>query len=458
MSRVPRDLPIIGHWVAFTHDQLEFVEQLAACGDWVPLRFPPLRAAFINHPDLIEDILVEHNRDYIKPLTIQRFKMLLGNGLFTSEGDFWRRQRRLIQPAFHRARVDAYAQLMIDAAVRSVSAWSPGGVRNTSKDMSALTFGIVGRTLFDTDVSTGASDVGTALTLALDAINDRVSSFGIMVPDAIPMPANLRLRRAARRLDRIVYRMIAERRTSNADRGDLLSMLLEVRDEDDGSAMSDRQVRDEVMTMVLAGHETTALALTWALYLLSQNPSAEARFHAEVDEVLSDRLPVPADLARLSYARMVVDESLRLYPPAWAVERASIRSTQVGGRQVPKDMTFIFSPWTVHRDPRWFERPLAFEPERWANGLARRLPRFAYFPFGGGPRQCIGNSFALTEAVVILAVIGQRYRLRLAPGQAVRAEPMVTLRPNAPIRMIVERRERREAEQLWVGRSSAKLD
>jgi cytochrome P450 len=317
-----------------------------------------------------------------------------------------------------------------------------------SEDMSALTFGIVGKTLFDTDVSSGASDVGGALTVALDALNERVSSFGIMLPDAIPIPANLRLRRAVRRLDRIVYRMISERRASNTDRGDLLSMLLQVRDEDDGSAMSDRQVRDEVMTMVLAGHETTALALTWALYLLSQHPAAEARFFAELDEVVGDRTPVPADLPRLTFTRMVVDESLRLYPPAWAVERASIRTTQVGGRQVPKDMAFIFSPWTVHRDARWFERPLAFEPERWADGLVRRLPRFAYFPFGGGPRQCIGNTFALTEAVFILAVLGQRYRLRLAPGQDVRAAPMITLRPKAPIRMIVERRARHEEAAL----------
>jgi cytochrome P450 len=265
-----------------------------------------------------------------------------------------------------------------------------------------------------------------------------------MLPDAIPIPATVRLRRAVRRLDTIVYRLIQERRNSNLDRGDLMSLLLQVRDEDDGSGMSDRQVRDEVMTMVLAGHETTALALTWAWYLLSLHPAAETRFHEELDSVLGDRVPQPGDLARLAYTRNLVDETLRLYPPAWAIERASVRPTSVGGHQIGRDVSFIFSAWTVQRDERWFSQPLAFSPERWAGGeLLRRLPRFAYFPFGGGPRQCIGNTFALSEAVLILAAVGQRYRLRLVEGQQVHAAPTITLRPNAPIRMRLERRTAR---------------
>ena len=439
MTRVPGDRPIIGHWIAFTHDQLGLIEQLAACGDWVPLRFPPLQAAFINHPDLIEQVLVEHNRDYIKPLTIQRFKTLLGTGLFTSEGDFWRRQRRLMQPAFHRARIDAYASTMIDCATRAIATWSDGQERNMFEEMSRLTFGVVGRTLFDTDVTSDASDVGAALTEALTALNERISSFGVMFPDAIPLPSTVRLRRAVKRLDRLVYRLIAERRASGVDHGDLLSMLLQLRDEADGSGMTNKQVRDEVMTMVLAGHETTSLALAWAWTLLSQHPRAEARFHAELDEVLGDRPPRPADLPRLTYTSMVVNESLRVYPPAWVVERASICPTQVGDRRVPRNFTFLMSPWTVHHDARWFDRPLEFEPERWADGLARRLPRFAYFPFGGGPHQCIGNTFALTEATLVLATIGQRFRLSLLPGQDLRPSPTITLRPKHGLRMRVSR-------------------
>jgi cytochrome P450 len=441
---VPRDHPILGHWLAFTHDQLGLIEQLAAYGDWVRLRFPPLHAVFINHPDFIADVLVEHNRDFVKPLTIQRFKGLLGEGLFTSEGDLWRRQRRLIQPAFHRARIDAYAATMIDFARRAIAEWSDGQERDVSKDMSRLTFAVVGKALFDADVSSQASEVGAALTEALTALNKRISSFGIVVPDAVPIPANVRLRLAARRLDRIVYQLINERRASGTDHGDLLSMLLQVRDADDGTGMSDRQVRDEVMTMVLAGHETTALALTWAWYLLSQHPTAEARFHAELDDVLGDRAPAPADLPRLTYTSMVVSESLRLYPPAWAIERASIRPTQVGGRPAGRNTAYIMSPWTVHHDPRWFDRPLEFQPERWSDGLRDRLPRFAYFPFGGGPRLCIGNTFAVTEATLMLASIGQRFRLHLVPGQDVRPAPNITLRPKRGLRMIVQRRQPHE--------------
>jgi cytochrome P450 len=455
-GRAPRDHPVLGHWLAFTHDQLGFVQQLAACGDWVPLRFPPFQAVFINHPDLIADVLVDHNRDFIKPLSIQRFKSLLGSGLFTSEGDLWRRQRRLIQPAFHRERINAYAATMIDQARRAIAAWSDGEERDLFQDMTRLTFGIVGRTLFDADVSSDASEVGTALTAALTALNDRISSFGLLIPDAVPIPANIRLRRAVRHLDRIVYRLIEERRVEGADRGDLLSMLLQVRD-DDGSSMSDRQIRDEVMTMVLAGHETTALALTWAWFLLAQHPAAEARFHAELDEVLGDRLPVADDLPRLAYTNMVVTESLRLYPPAWAVERAAVRSTQVGGRPVRRDVAFIMSPWTVHRDPRWFARPLDFEPERWSDGLQRRLPRFAYFPFGGGPRQCIGNTFALVEATLLLATIGRQFRLRLVPGQDTAPAPNITLRPKHGMRMLVEQRARRELSRVALSRAESAL-
>jgi len=309
------------------------------------------------------------------------------------------------------------------------------------EEMARVTFGVVGKTLFDTDVTDDASDVGAALKTALPALNDRISGFGVILPDAVPLPAIRRLRTAVDRLDAIVYRLIAERRASDVDHGDLLSMLLQVRDEDDGTGMSNKQVRDEVMTMVLAGHETTSLALAWAWTLLAQHPREEACFHAELDEVLGDRPPQPSDLPRLTYTSMVVNESLRLYPPAWAIERASICPTEVGGRRVPRHFTFIMSPWTVQRDARWFERPHAFEPERWADGLARKLPRFAYFPFGGGPHQCIGNTFALTEATLVLATIGQRFRFSLVPGQDLRPAPSITLHPKQGLRMRVDARE-----------------
>jgi len=440
-TRVPLDNPLWGHWLTFTRDQLSRLEQLATYGDWVPLRFPPLRAVLVNHPALVEDLLVTHNRDLIKPLSVQRLRSLLGKGLLTSEGDLWRRQRRLMQPAFHRERVSAYTTSMVELGVRAVAGWSDGEERDIHQEMMRLTFAVAGKTLFGADLSGDAGEVGAALAVALTALEKRIESFGILLPDAVPTPTNLRLRRAVRTLDRLVYRLIAERRASGEDRGDLLALLLAARDEQDGTGMTDQQLRDEVMTLVLAGHETTALALTWAWYLLAQHPTAEARLHAELDQVLGERLPSGSDLPRLTYAGWVVAESLRLYPPAWAVERAAIRDTEIGGRRVRRNSTFLMSPWTIHRDPRWFERPLAFEPERWADDLARRLPRFAYFPFGGGPRQCIGNTFALTEATLLLATIAQRFRLGLTPGQEVVPAPAITLRPRGGLRMRLQRRQ-----------------
>jgi cytochrome P450 len=271
-------------------------------------------------------------------------------------------------------------------------------------------------------------------------MEQRVESFGILIPDAVPTPVNLRLRRATRTLDRLVYRVIAERRASGQERGDLLSLLLAARDADDGSAMSDRQLRDEVMTLVLAGHETTALALTWAWYLLAMHPDAEARLHAELHEVLGDRQPAVEDLPRLTVTNWVIAEALRLYPPAWMIERAPVRDTELGGHRLRANTTVLLSPWAIHRDPRWYQRPLAFEPERWADDLARSLPRFAYLPFGGGPRQCIGNTFALTEAALLLASIARQVRLELLTGQTVEPAPTITLRPAGGLRMRIRRR------------------
>jgi cytochrome P450 len=439
-ARVPLDHPIWGHWLTFTRDQLRHIEQLAAYGDWVPLRFPPLSAVLINHPSLVEELLVTRQKDFIKPLTIQRMRALVGQGLFTSEGDLWRRQRRLMQPAFHRQRISAYAQTMVDLTVARVAGWSDGEQRDIHQEMMRLTFRIVGQTLFGADLSDDAAEVGAALTEALRAMEQRVESFGILIPDAVPTPVNLRLRRATRTLDRLVYRVIAERRASGQERGDLLSLLLAARDADDGSAMSDRQLRDEVMTLVLAGHETTALALTWAWYLLATHPDAEARLHAELHEVLGDRQPAVEDLPRLTVTNWVIAEALRLYPPAWMIERAPVRDTELGGHRLRANTTVLLSPWAIHRDPRWYQRPLAFEPERWADDLARSLPRFAYLPFGGGPRQCIGNTFALTEAALLLASIARQVRLELLTGQTVEPAPTITLRPAGGLRMRIRRR------------------
>jgi cytochrome P450 len=300
--------------------------------------------------------------------------------------------------------------------------------------MMALTQAIVGKTLFDADVSGDAHDAGKAARVLAEDFGARLSSFRLL-PDWLPTPRNLRARRAIRRLDAIVHRMISDRRASREDRGDLLSMLVQAQDADDGSRMTPQQVRDEAMTMFLAGHETTAVALSWTWYLLAQSPEVDGRLGAEVREVLGERAPAVADLPRLKYTGMVVTESMRLYPPAYGLGRQAARATELAGHAVGKGDIVIAPTWVVQRDPRWFEKAESFRPERWEGDLAQRLPRFAYFPFGGGPRQCIGNTFAQMEAVLILAAIARRFRLALVPGQRVTPTPYVTLRPEPGISM-----------------------
>ena len=424
----------------FRRDQLGFYDTCARdYGDVVQTKMGPYRILMIYHPDAIEELLVTRARDFIKSPGVQLLRPLLGNGLLLSEGDTWLRQRRLVQPAFHRQRVAGYGDVMAAFAERHVAAWKDGDIIEAYAEIMALTQAIVGKTLFDADVSGDAHEASQAAKVLAEDFGARLASLRL-IPDWLPTPRNVRSRRAIRRLDAIVHRIIAERRSSPADRGDLLSMLVHAQDADDGSRMTAQQVRDEAMTMYLAGHETTAVALSWTWYLLAQHPDAEARLADELREVLGGRAPSVADLARLTYTAMVVTESMRLYPPAYGIGRQAVRATEIAGHAVaPKDI-FIAPTWSVHRDRRWFEEPEVFRPERWEGDLAQRLPRFAYFPFGGGPRQCIGNSFAQMEAVLILATIAQRFRLSLVPGQRITPTPYVTLRPEPGIRMLVSLR------------------
>ena len=424
----------------FRRDQLGFYATCAReYGDVVETRMGPYRILLIYHPDAIEELLVTRSRDFVKSPGVRFLRPLLGDGLLLSEGDTWLRQRRLVQPAFHRQRVAGYGDVMSAFAERQVADWKNGDVIEVHGEMMALTQAIVGKTLFDADVSGDAHEVGQAARVLAEDFGARLASFRLM-PYWLPTPRNLRSRRAVRRLDQIIHRIIAERRASGEDRGDLLSMLLHAQDGDDGSRMTARQVRDEAMTMFLAGHETTAVALSWTWYLLAQHPAAEACLADELRQVLGGRAPAVADLPRLKYAGMAVTESMRLYPPAYAIGRQAARATEIAGHAVASGDIFIAPAGVVHRDRRWFEEPEAFRPERWAGDLAQRLPRFAYFPFGGGPRQCIGNSFAQMEAVLILATIAQRFRLSLVPGQRITPTPYVTLRPEPGIRMLVARR------------------
>jgi cytochrome P450 len=441
LHRGPRGHALLGSLRDFSRDQLGFYARCAReYGDVVPVRLGPFPGLLIYHPDAIEEVLVVRNRDFIKSRGVRLMRAFLGDGLFTAEGDLWLRQRRLMQPAFHRQRVAAYGESMAAYAARQAADWHDGAVLDIHEEMMAVTRAIVAKTLFDADVSEEARAIGDASEIVMEYFGKRFGSLLALLPLWLPTPANLRLRRAIRRLDEVVYRMIADRRRSPEDRGDLLSILLEAQDADDGSRMSDRQVRDEAMTLFLAGHETTAVALSWTWYLLAQHPEVDAQLADELRAALGGRPPAVTDLPALRYAEMVVMESMRLYPPAYGIGREATRPTEVAGHPVPAGGIVIMPTWVVQRDARWFDEPEAFRPERWAHDAMRRLPRFAYFPFGGGPRQCIGNTFATMEATLVLAAIARRFRLALMPGQRVTPTPYITLRPEPGIRVHLEGR------------------
>ena len=436
----PKGHFLVGSLPEFRRDLLGFVTACARdYGDVVPVRVARRRLVLLSHPDLIEEVLTARARDTTKTVILQMLRPLMGDGLLLSEGDLWLRQRRLMQPAFHRQRIATYGEVMAGYADRAMADWKDGEIRDVHADMMAITQAIVAKTLFDADVSDDAHDVGHARHVLMEDFARRRARL-LSLPGFIPTPARRRTRRAIERLDRIVYGIIAARRASGEDRGDLLSTLLHAQDADDGSRMTDRQVRDEVMTLFLAGHETTAVALSWTWYLLAQHPVVEARLASELESVLGGRLPTVADLPRLRYTDMVVTESMRLYPPAYMVARRVATPCDVGGYRIEPETMLLMSQWVVQRDARWFEDPGAFHPERWETDLAKRLPRYAYFPFGGGPRLCIGNTFATMEATLLLAAIAQRFRFTLAPGASVAPMLSVTLRPADGIRMVPSRR------------------
>jgi cytochrome P450 len=420
------------------NNPLEYFSMIAReFGDVAGLRVLNFRSIFINHPDTIEEVLVTNARRYSKGRVLRANRHVFGEGLLTSEGDFWLRQRRLVQPAFHRGRIASYAATMVAYAQRMLEGCRDGEERDAHQEMMRLTLQIVSKTLFDADVERDAQDVGKSLELLLElGANFRRAIF---VPHWLPTPANLKAKREIAQIENILYRIIAERRASGHDAGDLLSMLLHAHDED-GSRMTDRQLRDEMITLFLAGHETTASTLSWTWWLLAQNPQVEARLHAELDRVLGDRAPSLDDAPNLAYTGHVIIEALRLYPPAWGTARLALEDHELAGYPVKKGMGVVMVQWVVHRDRRWYDAPEQFRPERWEGEAPKHLPRFAYFPFGGGPRQCIGNSFALMEAQLVLATVAQKFRMRLVPGHPVVPLASITLRPRHGIRVVLEAR------------------
>jgi cytochrome P450 len=439
----PKGHFLTGSLPELQRDRLAFLRELQQTyGDVVRIRLGPANAVLLFHPNGVQHVLQDNHASYSKETrAFEGLKPLLGNGLLVSNGDFWLRQRRLMQPAFHRQQINAFGELMVGETNAMLERWegthTDGEALDVHQEVMRLTLAIVTQALFGSKVSDASGSVGTNISLLLgDAIYRFDHPF--YPPLGVPTRRNLQFKRARQELDDVIYALIAERGGHKAETHDLLSLLMQAQDEGNGKGMSDRQLRDEVMTLFLAGHETTAVALSWTLYLLAQHPEVESRLRGELDTVLEGRTPGLADVPGLAYTRMVVDESMRLYPPAWITERKALRDDKIGGYSIPAGTTVVVSPYVTHRHAGFWDQPERFDPERFDGERAKERPRYAYYPFGGGPRQCIGSSFALLEAPLVLATILQRFRFELAPGWKVEPEPLITLRPKGGLWMVVK--------------------
>lgn len=487
MNLPPSQKPnlIGGHFRKFRSDPTGFLTAQSRLGDVSYFRMGSQSGYFLNHPDLVRDLFVVSAHKFFKGRALQRAKNLLGHGLLTSEGEFHLRQRRMIQPAFHRARIAEYAKAMVEFADGMAESWQDGDVRDVDKEMMHLTLQIVGKTLFSANVEDDADDIGHAMTTVSKLFNFLLLPYSEWL-QKLPLPQSRNFNRARATLNSVIYGIIDERRRSGEDTGDLLSMLLLARDEDDGGLMTDVQIRDEALTLFLAGHETTANAMTWTWYLLSQNPDKADKLHAELDRVLAQggnpsgsegqlnaklgilsaesnpkpqirdpksedtlptgrvsalRLPTIEDVPNLKYTEWVLAESMRLFPPAWAIGRLSIEEHEFGGFAVPKGALVLVSPYVAGRDPRYWQEPGEFIPERWETQSVKEAgQKNIYFPFGGGVRRCIGESFAWTEGIILLATIARKWKLRLVPEQKIGLQPLITLRPKYGMKMRIESR------------------
>jgi len=438
----PKGNFLLGSIFEVSKDWLGFYQHCAdEYGDVVRVRFAHVPVYLIVHPRDIEGVLITNAANFTKSADYRALARVLGNGLLTSEGDFWQRQRGLIQPAFHKQNIQAYASVMTGAADRMLNSWKDSGERNLHDDMMRVTLEIVGQCLYGAEVSGAAEQVGKAMEVVMQRFVTN-ASLALLFSFDIPVIFARRESRAIRNLNEIIGGIIQQRRASNQRRGDLLDTLLHVRDAD-GKPMSDVQLRDEVMTLFLAGHETTAIALSWACYLIAQNPDVEAKLAEELRTALAGRVPTPDDLPRLRYSEMVLKETLRLYPAVWGIGRRAIGDCELGGYRIPAGSNIFILQWRTQRDARFFPDPERFDPERWREDPVRsgKIPRFAYFPFGGGPRVCVGASFAMMEATLLLAMIQQRYQLELVPNHPVEVLASVTLRPKHGIKMIAKRRK-----------------
>ncbi len=435
----PKGEPLIGNARQFVLDPLGYLQRCSQeYGDVMQIRLGTTAIYMVSHPDSIEQVLVTHNDHYAKSKFTQRRKSLFGNGLIFSEGDFWLRQRRLMQPAFHQKRLATYGNVMVSLAQRISDSWEDGATLNIHEDMMQLSLEIVVKTLFNTDTTGDVQKIGKALDIIIDQVS-AAAVRPIQFPDWVPTAGNRKYNTALAELNVIVTQIIREHRQQTTESDDLLSTLLHIQDED-GTRMTDKQIRDEVVNLYIAGHETVALALSYTWHLLAEHPDIEAKLHTELENVLQGKIPTLEDLQRLPYTELVFNEAMRLYPPVWGIFRDCKVADTLGGYPIPPGSVILLSPWVVHHDARFYSDPEAFRPERWEKQSGQARPRYAYFPFGGGQRLCIGNLFALMEGRLVLATIAQKWRFELAPDSPLELVPSITIRPKYGIKVVAHKR------------------
>ncbi len=430
---------LLGSLIDFAQDPLLFMTQcVREYGEIIPLRFGSRKVILLAQPEYIQQMLKDRVT-FTKSVALKSMRALLGQGLLTSEGETWFRQRRLAQPVFHQKRITDYGELMVQNTQKMLENWQDGDTKDIQAEMMRLTFNIIMKTLFNKDVlEDEAHDVARAMQVSSEWMITQRKSL-IPFPERFPTPSNLRYHNAIQKLDKYIYRIIDERRASGEDPGDLLSMMMQARDEDDGSQMNNKQLRDEIATLIFAGHETIANTLAWTWMLLSQHPKIQTKLRLEIEQVLGERTAKFTDIPALKYTTMVIKEAMRLYPVVWTIIADTSRECTIGNYHVPRDCTVITSQWVMHRWERYFEEPESFKPERWDGDLEKRLPQEVYTPFGGGPRTCIGKNFALMEAVLLLATIAQNFEIHLIPNQSIVPEATITLQPKNGIKVILKK-------------------
>lgn len=419
---------IVGHLQELGQDPLGFLTRCRDYGDIVPLQLGLTPACLVTNPEYIEEVLKNRN-DFIKSRGLRSLKTLLGEGLLSAEGESWFWQRRLAQPVFHQKRINGYSQIMVDYTNRMLQTWRDGETHDIHADMMQLTLEIVMKCIFSAEVDAGeAKVVANALDVAMHWFESKRKQ-NFLVWEWFPRPENISYRQAIAQMDEAIYKLIQERRNSKEKSNDLLAMLMEAKDEQTGQQMDNKLLRDEVATLMLAGHETTANTLSWTWMLLSQNPQVREKLQSELHQVLQGKLPTLEDLGKLVYTQQVIKESMRLYPPVSLLGREAAVDTKIGDYEIPQGTSIMISQWVMHRHPKYFENPEAFQPERWTEELEKQLPKGVYIPFGDGPRICIGKGFAQMEAALLLAIIAQSFQINLVPGYPIVPQPSITLRP-----------------------------